>query len=253
MTDQSKTTARLLELGREWAPSPGQPVDFEVGDEANALLNDLEHHPHAFVMGCIADFMIKAERAWLVPFEMRHRLGGDLSIAVLAGLSEQALEDALTTPSALSPYPTKLAHRNRLAIERIKSAYGGDVSRIWSDRPSSDEVVYRFLGFEGVGPKIATMAANILARDFHIPFSDRWAIDVSVDTHVRRVFKRLGLVDTDASDEQVLLRARALNPRYPGELDLPCWEIGRKWCHAKKPECTTCPMDALCPKVRGTK
>jgi len=253
MTDQSRTTARLLELGREWATSPGQPVNFEVGDEANALLNDLEGHSHAFVLGCIADFMIKAEGAWLVPFEMQRRLGGDLSIAALAELSEQALEGVLTTPSALSPYPTKLAHRYRLAIERIQAVYGGDASRVWSDRPSSDEVVYRFLGFEGVGLKIATMAANILARDFHIPFSDHWAIDISVDTHVRRVLKRLGLVDHDASDEQILLRARALNPEYPGSLDLPCWEIGKKWCHAKKPECATCPMDALCPKARGTK
>ena len=251
MAHQSKTAARLLELGQEWTTPRGQPVDFGIGDDANALLRDLAHHPHAFVLGCVADFMFKAEGAWRVPHEMQQRLGGDLSMAALAELSEQKLAEVLTKPTDLSPYPEKLAHRVRLAVDRIRTVYGGDASQIWAERPSSDEVVSRFLSFEGIGPKIATMAANILARDFHVPFSDHWAIDISVDTHVRRVVRRLGLVDPDASDDQIILRARALNPKYPGELDLPCCEIGRTWCHAKKPECGKCPMDALCPKVRG--
>ena len=251
MTDQTEIIAQLLELGRRLAVPACQPVDFGTGEEANTLLNDLENHPHAYVLGCIADFMVKAEGAWRVPYEMQQRLDGDLSIAALAGLSEQQLADVLTTPTDLSPYPEKLAHRIRLAVDRIQTHYHGDASRMWQGSPASDEVVYSFLGFEGVGLKIATMAANILVRDFHIQFADHWAIDISVDSQLRRVVKRLGLVDPDASDEQIVLRARALNPSYPGEFDLPCSEIGRTWCHPKKPECTKCPMGSLCPKARA--
>ncbi|RMF00953.1 MAG: iron-sulfur cluster loop, partial [Alphaproteobacteria bacterium] len=96
--------------------------------------------------------------------------------------------------------------------------------------PSSAMVVYRFLEFSGVGPKIATMAANILARSFKIPMADYYSIDISADVHVKRVFERLGLVDADPSVDQVIYRARSLNPEFPGLLDYPCWDIGRKWC-----------------------
>ena len=42
-------------------------------------------------------------------------------------------------------------------------------------------MVYRFLEFNGVGPKIASMAANILAREFKIPFADYFSIDISAE------------------------------------------------------------------------
>jgi endonuclease III len=48
------------------------------------------------------------------------------------------------------------------------------------------------------------MAANILARQFKIPFSDYVSIEVSADVHVRRVFSRLRLCPSDATIEQVI-------------------------------------------------
>jgi endonuclease-3 len=72
------------------------------------------------------------------------------------------------------------------------------------------------------------MAANILARNFKIPFSDYFSIEVSADVHVRRVFCRLGFCPPDASIEQIIYKAKALHPGFPGIMDLPSWEIGRQ-------------------------
>jgi endonuclease III len=95
------------------------------------------------------------------------------------------------------------------------------------------------------------MAANILARDFKIHFSDYYSIDVSVDVHVRRVFTRLGLIRADASGEEVVYTVRALHPSFPGLMDLPAWEIGRNWCRPKKPQCSECYMQSYCPTAIG--
>jgi endonuclease III len=133
------------------------------------------------------------------------------------------------------------------AVQRIVQEYDGDAAKIWSGSPSSAEVVYRFLAFDGVGPKIGSMASNILARDFKIPFEDYFSIDISADVHVRRVFSRLGLCKENATVEQVIYKARALYPQFPGIMDWPCWEIGRNWCKSGSPECDECYMKEICP------
>lgn len=85
-------------------------------------------------------------------------------------------------------------------IQKIQSDYSGDVGKIWRGIPGSASVVYEFMGFKGSGIKISTMAANILARQFRIPFSDYFSIDISPDVHVRRVLMRIGHVPEDASN-----------------------------------------------------
>lgn len=222
-------------------------VFFTPRAEANALLNDLSNNPHAFVLACVMDRQIKAEKAWQIPHEISLRLGG-FSMRKLAALSVSDIRKAMSKPAKLHRFPDKMADCFHSAVQRIARIYGGDASRIWRNKPSSAEVVYRFLEFDGVGPKIATMAANILARDFKIEFSDYVSIDLSIDVHVRRVFKRLGLCPPDATDDQLIYKARALSPDFPGIIDFTCWELGREFCRAKQPLCRDCFMNSACPK-----
>jgi hypothetical protein len=65
------------------------------------------------------------------------------------------------------------------------------------------------------------MATNCLAREFKVPLSDYYSVDISADVHVRRVFRRLGLVGEGATIEELIYRARGLHPPFPGLLDLP--------------------------------
>jgi len=87
---------------------------------------------------------------------------------------------------------------------------------------------------------------NILAGLFKIELTDHYSIDISADVHVLRVFGRLGLSEPDATTEQIVYKARALHPQFPGLIDLPCWEIGRTWCKPTSPICNECYMSDLC-------
>jgi endonuclease-3 len=97
------------------------------------------------------------------------------------------------------------------------------------------------LALPGVGPKTADIVLLFCARTPVIP----------VDTHVNRISKRLGLAPAKADYEGV---RGALESLYSHRdyLDVHLLFIfhGRKFCKARKPLCTICPINALCPSRR---
>lgn len=238
----------LVEKGKSLYNSPREFVRFTGNDEADILLNDLENFPHAFVLACVMDRQIKAELAWLIPYLFSQKLG-NFRFETLAVLSLEDIENLMTVPAPLHRFPSEMSKNFYFAVQKIAQEYEGIASNIWSNKPSSAEVVYRFLQFRGVGQKIATMATNILARNFKVEFSDYYSIDVSVDVHVKRVLYRLGLIPDNASHEQIIFRARAISPEFPGLVDLPLWEIGRNWCKPTEPNCSDCYMQEVCRKI----
>jgi endonuclease-3 len=194
------------------------------------------------------DRQVKTELAWLIPYRISEKLR-NFEFQTLAALSLLEVENLMEVPSPLHRFPSEMSKNLYFAIQTISENYGGVASNIWSDKPSGAEVVYRFLQFRGIGQKIGTMAANILARNFKVEFSDCYSIDGSVDVHIKRVFYRLGLMSNQTSNEQIIFRARALSPQFPGLLDLPVWEIGRTWCKPSEPNCSEGYMQKVCPKT----
>jgi len=220
-------------------------VPFAVKVEADQLLKDIDGHPHAFVIACLMDRQIKAERAWGIPYELQQRLGS-FEFPFLLQLSLQELEHAMEQPTPLHRFNTVMAKNMYTAIHHISDAYDGNAGAIWAGRPSSTTVVRRFLEFDGMGPKIANMAANILVRDFRVELADHSAIDISVDVQVRRVFSRMGFVPERASNEDVIKRVRKMYPEYPGVFDIVLWELGRTLCRPENPMCASCEWAAQC-------
>lgn len=238
----------LVDKGKTLFDAPREFVTFTGHRSADELLNDLDNTPHAFVLACVMDRQIKAELAWLIPYRISEKLGS-FEFQSLAVLSLQEIENLMAIPEPLHRFPSEMAKNFYHAVQTIAEKYNSNASNIWAGKPSSAEVVYRFLEFRGIGQKIGTMAANILARHFKIEFSDYYSIDISVDTHIRRVFYRLGLIPAQSSNEQIIFRAKALSPEFPGLLDLPVWEIGRTWCKASELNCAECFMQKVCPKI----
>jgi len=235
-----------------------RPEDIK---NADALLLDLEQTPHAFVLGCVMDLQIQAEKAWIIPYKVfsalqEIRLIKNYSIDELGKVPLEKYEEIflLYYGKSLHRYKNKMAKRFYDAVIHIKDKYKGDASKIWANKPSSKEVVKRFREFFGIGQKISTMAANILFRKFGIDFSEYSYIDISLDIHITRVMKRLGLVKFHSKDktfkDNILKETRVWNPEYPGIFDRVCFTSGRTWCHEnKKPDCNSCILKDVCNKV----
>lgn len=107
-------------------------------------------------------------------------------------------------------------------------------------------------------PGVGRKTANVVLGDFfHQP-------GFPVDTHVRRVTSRLRWhdewnrknPDVGKIEKQV---EQVFDPSEWADLSHRLIDLGRELCHARKPECEVCPLNATCPagalimKKRGTR
>jgi len=246
MNSKEKIVNILIEKGNELFKQPYKYIEFTKNKESDKLLNNLKDFPHAFALACEMDRQIKAERAWLIPYEISKEIKGFEFSRLLRVNQEEMIE--IFKRKSLHRFNEIMGKNFYLATRKIHNNYQDDASNIRKDNSRSATIVRRFLEFNGVGIKIATMAANILARDFKIPMKDYINIDISPDVHVKRVFKRLGFISKDANNDELVYCARELNPMYPGIFDLSCWEIGRNWCRPNKTICEECYLNSVCNK-----
>lgn len=95
----------------------------------------------------------------------------------------------------------------------------------------------RLVELRGVGRKTASV---VLAEAFGLPA-------IAVDTHVKRVTRRLGLTDhTDPQKVERDLMSLYAPSEWTG-LSMRFIQFGREVCAARRPMCWECPLADLCP------
>lgn len=112
----------------------------------------------------------------------------------------------------------------------IVAKHGGEVPK------TLEELV----ALPGVGRKTANV---VLGTAFGIPSG------VVVDTHVRRLSNRLGMTE-EADPEKIEVDLMKVVPQKHW-IDFSHLLIlhGRNRCSARKPDCTNCEIEDICPKV----
>lgn len=220
-------------------------------DAANALVHDLEQYPHAFVLACILDTSVAAEVAWTIPQRVKEALG-TFAIEELYKVELDHYVELFSGERKWHRYPARSAKFFYEGVRRIveDEQMSGKASVLWEGKPSSQEVVLRFMEFTGCGFKIGNMAPNLLYRYFGVEFSDYRSIDIAPDVHTTRVFSRLGLTpitsNAEAAKIYTICSARELNPGFPGIVDGICWEVGRNYCSPRNPKCSKCTFSHFC-------
>ena len=93
------------------------------------------------------DRQIKAEKAWKIPYEIFNKYRA-FEIDQLVDIELGNLTEFFNKKK-LHRFNDKMAEIFYLGIRDIKNKYDGNASRIWSGKPSSSAVVYKFLEFKG--------------------------------------------------------------------------------------------------------
>jgi len=131
------------------------------------------------------------------------------------------------------------AVRIKASLQSILESHGSLDLGFLVHRPSSEAREW-LEKLPGVGPKTA---ACVLLFSLGKPA-------LPVDTHVYRVSKRLGLIDSKASPEEAHRLLEAMVPeqeRY--EFHLLMLAHGRRVCQARRPLCQECIFQQQCPKI----
>jgi endonuclease-3 len=130
--------------------------------------------------------------------------------------------------------------------ERVVSEYGGaEGFDAFVREAAYDDVREALLDMNGVGPKTA---------DCVLLFSGGRGGVFPVDTHVHRIYRRLGIAPADADHEEV---RDVLEQQVPAEKcgfgHTASIQFGREYCKARKPVCLddpdACPLGDICEQV----
>ncbi len=213
-------------------PAPAEPATTEDRRQARVLLNRLKKlYPS---MGTALDYA----DAW--------------QLLVATVLSAQTTDENVNkvTPVLFDRWPTPddLAEADLEEIEEIVYSTGFYRQKSKSILSLATDLVEKFDGevprsieemteLRGVGRKTASV---VLAEAWQMPA-------IAVDTHVKRVTRRLGLTD-ETDPVKVEMRLRALHPeREWAGISMRYIQFGRDYCEARKPRCWECPLADRCP------
>ncbi len=145
-----------------------------------------------------------------------------------AGADREELEEYVR-PTGF--YRNKAKHIQEMA-DRLVSDHGGEV-------PDEMEELIQLSG-------VARKTANVVLSNWF--GKDEGVV---VDTHVKRVARRLGLTE-ETNPEKIERDLMALLPREGWRPF--AWRLilhGRSTCHARKPNCVECVVADLCPSAHS--
>ena len=131
--------------------------------------------------------------------------------------------------------------RIKNVLERITRERGSlDISFL-DDLPL-DEAMDWLLSFPGVGKKTAGI---VMLFSFDRPY-------FPVDTHIKRVTQRLGLVENREDPHRRMNQLLPPDSALMRRLHLQLIRLGREVCHPRNPECADCPLFEHCPSSAQT-
>ena len=177
-----------------------------------------------------------------------------LQLAVATILSAQCTDERVNkvTPALFKKYPNAKAfaeaniydletaiHSTGFYKNKAKSIHGFCRGIITKHKGAVPKTLKELVKLPGIGRKTANV---ILGVWWNIP-------GIVVDTHVTRLTNRMGLT-RETDPVKIEFEMMKLCPKKDwNDFGLFLIQHGRKFCMARNPQCSQCPLEKICPKV----
>lgn len=232
------------------------------------------------LIGTICDQEIDTDTAWSIPLHLSNWLKSramDFKASTIANLGESKIKNFLWD-FMKDKWPSKMRKEKRKkwlenmstwiieSCKKVRDSYENNLDNLFKimNGKLSPPLIYLSLRkFKGIGPKKASM----VARDFALGMWDWYEgvkerldregveldvkgaqlTDTPIDVHVKRVFKRVGLVQWEAMPSQDYQNlVKLIYPEAPGAVDILVWNIGKEYCKNWNPNCSRCVLNNTC-------
>lgn len=158
-----------------------------------------------------------------------------VSPSILAIANEEEIKEAIKCGGLYNIKAKRIKAFSKAVIEK----YNGALSVIL--KMEKEEAKKELLKLPGIGPKTADVFVAYCCGYSAFP----------VDTNINRVVKRIGIVQKNASYNEVQKSMMKIIPKNKlvkaHELMI---RLGRDYCKATNPLCLTCPVEILCAKIK---
>lgn len=189
---------------------------YDKGDGSDQDLID----PFRTLIGCVLSHRTRDENSSRAAQNLFEDVEGPGDILRMT-------PEELKTRIRCSGFYNQKARNIRAICQTLVEEHGGIVP---SDRDALIEL-------HGVGPKTADI---VLSHAFATPA-------IAVDVHVATVARRLGLVESDASPEQVKeVLERLVPPAEYRFVDNAFVRHGKEFCRTRNPRCSNCFITRMC-------
>lgn len=160
----------------------------------------------------------------------------------------------LVTPTFFQNWPeiSDLAKANLAEIEAVIKSTGFYHNKAKNLLATAKKITQDFNGqVPQTMPELLTLA-GVARKTANVVLYGAFGINVgiAVDTHVKRISQRLGLVQSQ-TPEKIEQELMLLFPKEEwGALNHRLVLFGRKICLARKPNCQECEMQTFCPSYQ---
>uniref|UniRef100_A0A7J3ZJ14 Endonuclease III n=1 Tax=Fervidicoccus fontis TaxID=683846 RepID=A0A7J3ZJ14_9CREN len=192
------------------------------------VASDVDRSPFALLVATILSQNTNDRNSIKAYLSLRLRIG--ISPEDIARASEQELTDAIR----VAGLATRKAKTLKSLASRVMEA-GGERVLVAMEPFKLREFL---LSVPGVGQKTADVFLSFYRR----------APVFAVDTHAARIARRWGLVGERASYEEISQKLlEFFGPERAEEAHRMLIALGRAYCAARKPKCSSCPLADVCP------
>lgn len=127
----------------------------------------LDEQPFALVVGMMLDQQYGMEHAFRGGYKVLSRFG-TLDPAAIAAAEPEAFKMLCSQPPAIHRFPGSMAARLQELAALVEERYDGDVTRLWTEPTTGQELLARVQELPGFGKQKAQIFVALLAKQLGV-------------------------------------------------------------------------------------